>query len=207
MSRFSSWIRGEIRSQTASPASAAAQYIIHIVIVYAVAGYCLPWLAWAIHDAVIPALLHQTPKESTWQFFFSNLLGFSLVCGLLAGFLNATILSHPIVRFVWVVPFALLALAFVFTAPGVYPTMILQSDFGEAFHYTFGGGFNIPHSYSTYRELWTGFSETRDLLRGLYQFRVTVPAYTGVAYSFGAWLSIRLRKARAHSYTADRTAA
>jgi hypothetical protein len=38
------------------------------------------------------------------------------------------------------------------SGPGMYPTMIFDSNFSEAFHYYFGGQFNIPE-YNTYAEL------------------------------------------------------
>lgn len=196
MSRVLWWFRREIGSQTSSPVSGAWQYVVHLLVVYGGARYCMPWLAWQLHDHVFPALLHQRPTISTLQFFFSNLLGFSVVCGLLAGFLNSRFLLHPAVRFVWALPFVILVVAFLFKAPGMYPTMIFQSDFGTAFHYAFGGGFKIPRDFHTRRELWRAFAENPDMKRGYFQFQYAVPAYTAIAYSFGALLSFRLTNVR-----------
>jgi hypothetical protein len=94
---------------------------------------------------------------------------------------------------VWAVPVAVLVITFVLDAPGMYPTMILGSDFKEAFHYYFGGGFHFPE-YSNYGELLRHLSGNFDIIRGYTQLRVAVPAYVGVAYSIGAWGSLCLKK-------------
>jgi hypothetical protein len=144
-------------------------------------------------DTILPILLRR-PALVSFQFFCSHLFAFSFVPGVIGGFLGAKFLTSGIVRFVWVVPVAVLVVAFVF-APGMYPTAILDSDFALAFHYYFGGGFNFP-AYSTYAELFRNFHEHFDLIRGYAQFRITVPAYAGVAYSLGASFSLLLKMSR-----------
>jgi hypothetical protein len=195
MSRILPWLRENVGSQPARPVSAFWQYVFHVLAVYAVAEYCMPWLSWVIYEKVLPTLLH-TPLNIGVSQFFSHLMIYSALCGLLAGTVNAKLFPHPVVRFVWVVPVVVLILAFVFMAPGMYPTMILQSDFGKAFHYFFGGGFDIPANFLNFRQAAREGVDVRDVLRGLIQLRYAVPAYVGVAYSFGAWLSINLGTAR-----------
>lgn len=88
--------------------------------------------------------------------------------GLVAGFLNAKLFRHGVVRFVWMAPAIVLAFAFGFYAP---------SNFREAFHYYFGGQFIIP-KYSSDSGLQRNmFGNLGEVLRGTSQLRVTVPAY------------------------------
>jgi len=204
MARFVSWIRKEIGLEAGGPVPAIWQYVFHLIVIYAVARYCVLWLAWGLHDYIFPVLLRHGPKVSSFEFFFSNLIDFSVICGLLAGFINGNFMRHPVVRFTWAVPVLILVLAFLFKVPGVYPTMIFQSDFGAAFHYAFGGGFKIPHDFRTRRELWAAFSENPDMLRGYFQFRYAAPAYASVAYSLGALLSTHLKNLRVADSAAGR---
>lgn len=186
-------IKKGVNLQEAGKISAVWQFVFHVIVIYASVEYCVPWLTWEIYHHVPTVLWHDPEQANFWQFFFSNLMTISFVCGLSAGLVNARFLSHPIVRLVWVFPAVILIIAFLFTAPGIYPTMILQSDFGMAFHYAFGGGFKIPYEIHTYRDLWKAFIEIPDLMRGYYQLRFTAPACAGIAYSFGAHLSLRMR--------------
>jgi hypothetical protein len=195
MSRILPWLQENVGSQPARPVSAFWQYVLHVLAVYAIAEYCMPWLSWVIYEKVLPTLLHTPPNIGVSQ-FFSYLMIYSALCGLLAGTVNAKLFPHHVVRFVWVVPVLVLIFAFVFMAPGMYPTMILQSDFGKAFHYFFGGGFDIPANFVNFRQAAREGVDVRDVLRGHTQLRYAAPAYVGVAYSFGAWLSINLGTAR-----------
>lgn len=195
MSRVLPWLRDNIGSQPARAVPAFWQYVFHVLAVYAVANYCMPWLSWVIYERVPPTLLHRPTNISVSQ-FFSHLMIFSVLCGLPAGAVNARLFPHPVVRFVWIVPVSVLALAFTFMAPGMYPTMILQSEFGKAFHYFFGGGFDIPANFLNFRQAVRDGVDVREVLRGLTQLRYTVPAYVGVAYSVGAWLSTSLAISR-----------
>jgi hypothetical protein len=63
---------------------------------------------------------------------------------------------------------------------GMYPTMLWDSDFKQATHFFFGGGFNIVGNYRYYRDFWTLFMQnSADFQRGFAQFRWSVPAYVG----------------------------
>jgi ABC-type arginine/histidine transport system permease subunit len=155
------------------------QAILHLAVVYAVARLCTPWLITVTHDAIIPLVTGRPPRINL-QFFYSHLFAFSSVPGLIAGFLNAKLFHHMVVRFVWIAPVIVLVIAFVFYAP---------ENFREAFHYYFGGQFNIPE-YSTYTELQRKmFVNLPEVTRGTTQLRISVPAYAGVAYSLGALFS------------------
>jgi len=170
--------------------SSVWQAMVHLAAVYLIARLCTPWLLRITHDAIIPLVTGRSPRIDL-QFFYSHLFAFSFVPGFVAGFLNAKVLRGGIVRFVWMAPVTVLVFAFVFYAPGVYPTMILESNFREAFHYYFGWQFSIPQ-YSSYVDLQRNmFENVREVLRGTAQLRVSVPTYVGVAYSLGAWLSLR----------------
>ena len=173
------------------------QAILHLAVVYAIARYCTPWLLTVTHDTIIPLATGRPPRINL-QFFYSHLFAFSFVPGLVAGFLNSKLLRHRVVRFVWIVPVIVLTFAFVFYGPSMYPT-ISESSFREAFHYYFGGKFSIPE-YSSYAELQRNrFENIREVLRGIGQFRISVPAYVGVAYSLGASLSLYWNRRSAES--------
>ncbi len=188
MSRFVSWFREQSDPGVSHHVCAFWQAILHVGAIYGIARYCTPRLEEWAYNTIVPMLLGRSPSISSWQFFFSHLFAFSFVPGLIGGFVNAKLFRDPIVRFAWAIPVAVLALVFVFEGPGIYPTMILDSDFRKAFHYFFGGDFVIPN----------------DMIRGWYQFRFAVPAYAGVAYSLGAWLSICVKTPRPKPLVDDR---
>lgn len=100
----------------------------------------------------------------------------------------------------WAIPIVVLIIVFVFTAPGMYPTMIFQSDFRRAFQwfFFFDAGFTLPE-YATYPELWKDTPNVILMLGMFRQFRILVPVYVGVGYSFGAWLSLYLNRRRVSS--------
>jgi hypothetical protein len=149
------------------------------------------------YGKALPFLLGHRLGENPFQFAFSHLLPFSLVPGFAAGFVSAKLFRNGVVRFVWLVPVVLLFFLFVFDCPGMYPTMLWESDFRQAFHYFFGGGFNVVGEYHNYRDLPTLMAQnTGDFVRGYAQLRVTVPAFVGVAYCIGAWLSLYRKKIR-----------
>jgi len=193
MEHLLNWLKSTFGTAATGVKSGILQGILHLAAVYIIARICVPWLLEHTHETILPLILGRPPRAS-FQFFFSHLFAFSFVPGLIAGFFNVKVLRHGIVRFVWVIPVAILAYAFVFSAPGMYPTMILDSDFKQALHFYFGGNFNFPE-YDSYRELWKHTPENFEIIRGYTQFRITVPAYVGTAYSLGGWVSLRLASA------------
>jgi hypothetical protein len=190
-------------SADSGPVSAIWQGVLHIAAIYALARLFIPWLLLDVtFDKVLPFLLGHPLGGNPFQFLFSNLLAFSILPGFVAGFVNAKLFGNRVIRFVWLVPVAVLLLLFVFIGPGMYPTMLWDSDFRQAFHYFFGAGFRIIGEYHNYRDLPTLASQNmKDFLRGYAQLRVTVPAYVGVGYSLGAGLSLAMKKKNARSQT------
>ena len=182
--------------------SAARQGILHVAAIYILARLFTPWLLDVTFSRVLPLILGHTLGGNPFQFFFSHLLAFSFLPGLIAGFVNATLFGNRVIRFVWLVPVAVLLFLFVFIGPGMYPTMLWDSDFRQAFHYFFGAGFRIVGEYHNYRDLPTLMSQNmKDFLRGYAQLRVAVPAYVGVGYSLGAGLLLGMKKKNARSQT------
>lgn len=180
--------------------SAAWQGILHVAAIYILARLFTPWLLDVTFSRVLPLLLGHPLGGNPFQFFFSHLLAFSFMPGLIAGFVIARLFGNRVIRFVWLVPVAVLLFLFVFTGPGMYPTMLWESDFRQAFHYFFGAGFRIVGEYHKYRDLPALMSQNlNDFFRGYAQLRVTVPAYVGVAYSLGGLLSLRIKKGTTRS--------
>lgn len=176
--------------------SAIWQGILHLAAVYFIARLCIPWLSGIFYGKALQFLLGHRVGGNPFQFLFSHLLLLSLLTGFAAGFVNTRLLRNKVVCFSWLIPVIVLLFRFVFTGPGMYPTMLWQSDFRQAFHYFFGGGFNIVGEYQSYRDLpkLMTLQNLGDFMRGYVQFRETVPAYVGIAYSVGAWLSLRLKR-------------
>jgi hypothetical protein len=206
MRQLLNWFRETYSKPATGPKAGIWQGILHLAAVYAIARICTPWLIELTHNMILPLLTGRAARISP-QFLYSHLFTFSFVPGLIAGFLNAKLFNHGIVRYVWVIPVVLLFVTFVFFGPGMYPTMILESNFKEAVHFFFGGHFNIPE-YSTYSELQQDWSNNiREILRGNAQLRHTVPAYVGVAYSLGAWFSLYLSGVHASSSKVQKSCA
>jgi hypothetical protein len=197
MERILDWFRETYSKPATGSKSAVWQGLLHLAAVYAIARICTPWLLQVTHDYILPWLTGRPPRVGL-QFFFAHQFAFSIVPGLIAGFFTTKLLHHRMVRFVWVIPVVVLAVVFVFTAPGMYPTMILQSDFRTAFHSFFGGDCTLPE-YATYSELWKDTPKVFEMLFMYRRFRIVVPAYVGVAYSFGAWVSLYLSRVRVGS--------
>jgi len=175
--------------------SAAWQGILHVAVIYILARLFTPWLLDVTFSRVLPLVLGHPLGGNPLQFFFSHLLAFSFLPGLIAGFVNSKLFGNRVIRFVWLVPVAVLLFVFVFIGPGMYPTMLWESDFRQAFHYFFGAGFRFVGEPALMSQ------NLNDFVRGYAQLRVTVPAYVGVAYSLGGWLSLRIKKRTTRSQT------
>ena len=197
MRQLLDWLKETYSKPATGYKSAVWQGLLHLAAVYAIARICTPWLLEVTHDDILP-LLTGRPARVGFHFFFAHQFAFSIVPGLIAGFLNARLLHHGIARLAWVIPVLVLAIVFVFTAPGMYPTMIFQSDFRGAIHWFFGGDSRLPE-YATYPELWKDKPNVIVMLGMYRQFRLVVPVYVGVAYSFGACLSLYLSRLRVSS--------
>jgi len=169
------------------------QGVLHLSVIYVVARLTVP-AAFYYSFRGIAIASGQAPRVNPLQFMLDHLLGFSLLCGIAVGFGSARFFQNKVILYVWTVPAMVLAFCFVFESPGVYPTMILDSDFGQAFHFYFGGGFHFSGQWHSYHEMIRDIVPSRDILRASAQLSITLPAYVGVAYSIEAWLSIRLRE-------------
>jgi hypothetical protein len=195
-------LQKSLSSAYSGPVSATWQGILHVAAIYVLARLFTPWLLDVTLEGVLPFLLGHPLGGNPFQFFFSHLLAFSILPGFVAGFVNAKLFGNRVIRFVWLVPVAILFFLFVFTGPGMYSTMLWDSDFRQAFHYFFGAGFRIVGEYHNYRDLPTLMSQNmKEFLRGYAQLRVTVPAYVGVGYSLGAGLSLGIKRKNARSQT------
>jgi|HubBroStandDraft_6_1064221.scaffolds.fasta_scaffold159666_2 hypothetical protein len=202
MRNLVSRLQKSLSSAGSGPVSAIWQGVLHIAAIYALARLFTPWLLDVTLDKVLPFLLGRPLGGNPFQFFFSHLLAFSFLPGLVAGFAIAKIFGNKIIRFVWLVPVAVLLFLFVFTGPGMYPTMLWESDFRQAFHYFFGAGFRIVGEFHNFRDFPTLMGQNMsEFLRGYAQLRVTVPAYVGAGYSLGAWLSLGIKKKNVRSQT------
>ncbi len=176
--------------------SAVWQGTLHVAAIYFIARLCIPWLSDIFYGRALQFLPGHRMGGNPLQFLFSHLLLLSLPSGFVAGFVNTKLLRSKVVYFSWLVPVVVLSLRFVITGPGMYLTMIWQSDFRQAFHYFFGGDFNIVGEYQSYRDLAKimTLQNIGDIMRGSAQLRATATAYLGVAYTVGAWLSLRLKR-------------
>lgn len=180
---------------------AVRQGFLHLALVYAVTLLTFPWML-DIFYRILTALSGPNSRVNPFQFVFSHLLVFSLALGISAGFGATRFFDNRVVLLIWLVPAMFLAYCFFFRAPGMYPTMILDSDFRQAFHYYFGKGFHFTNELDSQREIGRYFLRNApDFLRGVAQLRVTVPAYVGIAYSAGAWLSFRWRATSPGSFS------
>jgi hypothetical protein len=156
----------------ARPIPILVQAILHLIAIYVVAREFIPWLS----------------NYSAPQFFASYMFLLSLPPGVVIGFINGRLWRHRIVGFVWILPVLLLALAIVFRGPGVYPTMLLQSEWRKAFQFYFAPVSGLPSRRLTYGDL-QNLSLLFQLRPFFAQLHSVVPALVGVAYSIGALLS------------------
>jgi len=208
MKEFLRSLQSFIGTESTGRESLTKQGIFHVVAVYGVARGCFPALINLACGSVAQFFPGHRLGGNPFQFAFSHLLVLSVVPGLIAGFVNARLFNRGIVRFVWLVPFVVLLFRFVFTAPGMYPTMLWDSDFGKAFHYFFGAGFNIVGECHTHQDMRTLILKNiNEFVRGYSQYRWTAPAYVGAAYSIGASLSRLMNRARGQTPSVQKAAA
>lgn len=156
------------------------RYALHLIFLYAVVEFSIIALPHLIYDAI-----HWSDHWSgllpfqAEAFLFSHLLIFSVAPALVAGLLINAKLRHQAAKYIWIVPVVVLAYEFVFNGPGMYPTMLGDSDFRRAFHFFFGGG--LPTDVTNWHADW---------YRVWWQLLFTVPAYAGIAYSIGAFFGM-----------------
>lgn len=159
-------------------------FTLNLAAVYAIAKFVTPYFAGWTRGTLLP-LLQRPTSSSSFEFFYSHLLAFSVIPASLSGLVNAKF-RQKVAEFVWLVPAVVLAYKLV----TFHPASVLQSRFAAAFHQYFGGGFSIPE-FRDWREFWSIVRSTPDMLRGLAQAEYTAPFYAGVAYSIAAWIGRR----------------
>jgi len=159
------------------------RYGFHLVILYQVVSFSTTTLLDLIYKAIFfrthgtgPSL----PQEA--KFLFSHLLAFSIIPAFVVGLVINAKFRHKAANYIWIVPVVVLAYEFVFYGPGIYPTMLGDSDFPRAFHFFFGGGLptDLTNLHGDWHRVYT-------------QVRFTMPAYAAIAYSFGAFLGMNSR--------------
>jgi len=177
-------------AQASSPRSRsvawnATYFVLHLAAVYLVVEFVTPSLTGRFHHWLLP-ILRMPSTDGDFQFGFTHLLAFSSVPAFLLGLINAQY-RHKGALLVWTVPVIVLGYKF-----ATFPTSLFQPHFQAAFHHYFGGNFLIPE-YHSYRELFEIAGANPDMQRGMDQHQITAPAYAGMAYSFAAWIGIRVR--------------
>jgi hypothetical protein len=158
------------------------QFSLHLAIVYLLAKFTVLWLTGVAHNVILP-LLRLPSQEGRLEFAFNHLALFSVLCGLIAGFVAATY-EHRAAQLVWIVPAAILIDKF-----ATFPTSVLESHFDVAYHHYLARGFLIAEARD-YEALFRGWNSDYD--RGLDQLTFAVPVYVSIAYGFATWVGIRL---------------
>jgi hypothetical protein len=169
-----------------------ARFVLHLVAVYAIAGYG-PRLAGWTRNVVLP-LIQVPTSSSSFEFVFSHIFAFSFVPALFAGLTNASF-KHKAAQYVWLVPAIVLAYKFAtFPTPmrSVLDNAPSFPNFSGAFHEYFGRDFLIGE-YRDWGEFWRMVSGNPDMIRGMTQLRVTAPFYAGIGYCLAACVALRFR--------------
>jgi hypothetical protein len=171
------------------------RYSLHLIVFYQIVRLSTDSLASLIYRALLlPS--HGSPSfQASAQFLFSHLFAFSCIPAFVAGLAINARFRHQAACYIWIVPLAILAVAFLFIGPGIYPTMLWESDFREALHHFFGRGFHFVSDMGSVNEL-------SDWRRAYTQVRFTVPAYGAAAYSFGAFLGMSTKSRRLQAFMA-----
>ena len=159
------------------------RYVVHLIILYDVFGFSITLLPILVYMAVygLTRGINPTPRQEM-QFIISHLISFSVIPAFVVGLLINAKFRHKAAEYIWIIPVVLLAYEFFFHGPGIYPTMLGDSDFPRALHYFFGGG--LPTDLT---------SVDADLSRVFIQIWFTMPVYGAIAYSVGAFLGMNPR--------------
>jgi len=183
----SAGISDELRTQRAplSLVQRLVRFGFHLFLLYSVVSFACRTLPDWMTSHTLAVIFHAAVGTDPFGLLFSHLLAFSAIPAFLAGVVINAKLMHGVARFTWIAPTALFVLAFLFKAPGIYPTMLWQSDFGLALHHFFGaipleGLAGARGNFAN----WIGFFQAYS------QLRFTAPLYAGIAYSVGAALGM-----------------
>jgi hypothetical protein len=157
---------------------AIVRYGLHLIVLYQVVSFSTNSLPNLIG---MPLPSHGTARLVSLppRLLFSHLLAFSVIPTFVVGFVINAKFRHKAAEYIWIVPVVILVYAFIFYGPGMYPTMLWDSEFAKAFHYFFAGG--LPTDVTDWHGDWS---------RAYMQLRFTAPAYGAIAYSIGAFLGM-----------------
>jgi len=167
-------------------------FIVHLVVVYALALYVTPQFSYWTRD--LAWFLTPATTSSRFEFLYSHLFAFSVVPALICGLLDARF-GHNSGKYVWIVPTTLLAYRLM-SFPTVTSVLLPHSS---AFHHYFGSGFHIPE-FHDWHEFWQVVVPNPDYQRGMAQLTFTAPFYTAIGYCTGMWISVRSGLAEVISY-------
>jgi hypothetical protein len=119
-----------------------------------------------------------------FQFFFSHLPMLVSLPAFFAGLMINARFRHKVASYVWILPVAILAVAFLF-GPGMYPTMLWDSDLPASFCPFFGSEIQLEARGNGSRSF-----PPADWLHAYDQLTFSMPAYTAIVYSLGASLGM-----------------
>ena len=156
------------------------RFSFHVYVMYLVVEFGTSTVPTWLTSKIFRAIFSTTAADPV-RLLFSHFFLFAVAPAIILGLLLNARFGHGVARMVWIVPTIILALAFLFRGPGLYPTMIWDSDFGQAFRYFFGA-----FQFSDQGSNSSGVSYAQEVFRAYAQLRLTGPAYTGIAYSVGA---------------------
>jgi hypothetical protein len=151
------------------------RFSLQVLLIYGISRFLTP--------ALLLGVIRIFHIKASWCFFYTVVLPMAAALGMLAGIfsLRRTIREA---RYVWLLPLFILLVAFLFVSPGIYATILWESELTPALAFWFGP---IFHTFSS------GHHPSLDLGRAYWQTRVTAPAYAGAMYSLGACIAARFR--------------
>jgi hypothetical protein len=160
------------------------RYLFHILIVYLLVRGTIFSVSETAYKADLWINKGHFRTAGLFQFFFSHLLMLVSIPAFFAGLMINARFRHKEASYVWILPVAILAVAFL-SGPGMYPTMLWDSDFSASFRHFFGSEFQFEARGNGNRIL-----ALADWLRAYDQLTFSMPAYTAIAYSLGASLGV-----------------
>ena len=160
------------------------RYLFHLLIVYLLVRGTIFSVSEIAYKADLWINKGQFRTAGLFQFFFSHLPILVIVPAFFAGLMINARFRHKVAGYVWILPVAILGVAFLF-GPGMYPTMLWDSDFSASFRHFFGNEFHFEARGDGNR-----LFPLADWLHASAQLTFSMPAYTAIAYSLGASLGM-----------------
>ena len=117
------------------------RYGIHLIVLYQVVSFSTTTLPDLLYKAILWATHRTGPSlPQAAGLLFSHLPAFSMIPAFAVGLVINAKFRHKTAEYIWIVPVVILAFEFIFHGPGIYPTMLGDSDFPKAFHFFFVAG-------------------------------------------------------------------